>query len=405
MATHTPKDESKEITLSVIKADVGGWVGHSAIHPALIESAGAKLATAKAGGLLVDYHVSACGDDLQLIMTHRHGVDDEPIHRLAWETFVSGTRVAKELHLYGAGQDLLADAFSGNVRGQGPGVAEMEFVERKSEPVLIFMADKTSAGAWNLPLYKMFADPFTTPGLVIAPTMHQGFRFEVHDILEHKKITFDCPEDLYDMLMFIGSPGTYTVKDVYSRSDGSIAAASSTERLSLIAGKYVGKDDPVMIVRAQQNFPAVGEVLDPFRYPWIIEGWMRGSHHGPLMPVSVKQATPTRFDGPPRVACLGFQLADGRLIGPRDMFDDPSYDEARRDANRIADILRLHGPFEPHRLPLDDMEYTTMPQIMKKLEGRWTATNDVARPHAVPLRGEIRGARNATQPSIDATSA
>lgn len=371
MATETNKQDSKKITVSVIKADIGGWVGHSAIHPALIEDAGKKLEIAKRSGLLVDYYVSACGDDLQLIMTHRRGVDHEGIHRLAWETFEAGTRVAKELHLYGAGQDLLADAFSGNVRGQGPGVAEMEFVERKSEPVLIFMADKTSAGAWNLPLYKMFADPFTTAGLVIAPTMHQGFCFEVHDIYGHKKITFNCPEDLYDMLMFIGSPGKFTVKHVFARSDGTIAAATSTERLSLIAGKYVGKDDPVMVVRAQQNFPAVGEVLEPFRYPWIIEGWMRGSHNGPLMPVSVKQATPTRFDGPPRVACLGFQLAEGRLIGPRDMFDDPSYDEARRDANRVADVLRMHGPFEPHRLPLEEMEYTTMPQIMKKLEGRW----------------------------------
>ena len=73
-----------------------------------------------------------------------------------------------------------------------------------------------------------------------------------------------------------------------------------------------------------------------------------------------------------QVSCVGFQLADGRLIGPRDMFDDPSYDEARRDANRVADVMRMHGPFEPHRLPLDEMEYTTMPQIMKKLEGRWT---------------------------------
>lgn len=371
MATEQKAADTGKVTLSVIKADIGGFVGHSAMHPALMDCAKEKLAAAKKSGLLVDYHVSACGDDLQLIMTHRHGVDHEPIHRLAWDTFEAGTAVAKDLHLYGAGQDLLADAFSGNVRGQGPGVAEMEFVERKSDPVLIFMADKTSAGAWNLPLYKMFADPFTTAGLVIAPTLHQGFRFEVHDIYKHKKITFDCPEELYDMLMFIGSPGKYTVKAVYSRADGTIAASTSTERLSLIAGKYVGKDDPVMIVRAQQNFPAVGEVLDPFRYPWIIEGWMRGSHYGPLMPVSVKQATPTRFDGPPRVACLGFQLAGGRLIGPRDMFDDPSYDEARRDANRIADVLRLHGPFEPHRLPLEDMEYTTMPQIMKKLEGRW----------------------------------
>jgi fructose 1,6-bisphosphate aldolase/phosphatase len=371
LTANTGKQERKKITLSVIKADIGGWVGHSAIHPALIDRASESLRAAKTSGLLVDYHVAACGDDLQLIMTHRYGIDHQDIHRLAWETFEAGTQVAKDLHLYGAGQDLLADAFSGNVRGQGPGLAEMEFVERKSEPVLIFMADKTSAGAWNLPLYKMFADPFTTAGLVIAPSMHQGFRFEVHDIHEHKKISFDCPEELYDMLMFIGTPGRYTIKHVFSRSDGTIAAVSSTERLSQIAGKYVGKDDPVMVVRAQQNFPAVGEVLEPFRYPWIIEGWMRGSHYGPLMPVSIKQATPTRFDGPPRVACLGFQLADGNLIGPRDMFDDPSYDEARRDANRIADVLRLHGPFEPHRLPLHEMEYTTMPEIMGKLETRW----------------------------------
>jgi hypothetical protein len=176
MAVETSGQEPKKITVSVIKADIGGWVGHSAIHPALIQNAQEKLATAKSSGVLVDYHVTACGDDLQLIMTHRYGVDCEAIHRLAWETFEAGTQVAKDLHLYGAGQDLLSDAFSGNVRGQGPGVAEMEIIERKSEPILIFMADKTSAGAWNLPLYKMFADPFTTAGLVIAPTLRRCTR-------------------------------------------------------------------------------------------------------------------------------------------------------------------------------------------------------------------------------------
>ncbi len=147
MAVETDRQELKKITVSVIKADIGGWVGHSASHPALIENANGQLAMAKTRGVLVDYHVTACGDDLQLIMTHRYGVNCEEIHRLAWETFEAGTRVAKDLHLYGAGQDLLSDAFSGNVRGQGPGVAEMEIIERKSEPVLIFMADKPSAGA------------------------------------------------------------------------------------------------------------------------------------------------------------------------------------------------------------------------------------------------------------------
>jgi hypothetical protein len=37
----------------------------------------------------------------------------------------------------------------------------------------------------------------------------------------------------------------------------------------------------------------------------------------------------------------------------------------------VADHLRKHGPFEPHRLPLEEMEYTTMPAVAAKLEKRW----------------------------------
>ncbi|MBY0249340.1 MAG: fructose-1,6-bisphosphatase [Nitrospiraceae bacterium] len=36
--------------------------------------------------------------------------------------------------------------------------------------------------------------------------------------------------------------------------------------------------------------------------------------------------------------------------------------------------MSVIGPFEPHRLPLEEMEYTTMPQIMRKLEGHWVNT-------------------------------
>ncbi len=359
-----------QITLSVIKADVGGYVGHSSIHEELLEQAKGPLEEAHTQDLIVDFHVTACGDDLELIMTHRQGVDDEKIHGLAWEIFEACTREARRLKLYGAGQDLLADAFSGNVKGMGPGVAETAFEERRAEPVLIFMADKTSASAWNLPLYKMFADPFNTAGLVIAPAMHAGFRFEVHDVKARKQIVFDTPEEIYDLLVFIGAAGRYAIKAAYTKG-GEVAAVSSTQRLALIAGKYVGKDDPVCVVRCQSQFPAVGEVLEPFTMPHIVEGWMRGSHYGPLMPVPVHSATPSRFDGPPRVIALGFQVADGHLVGPRDMFDDPGFDEARRLSNTMADHLRRHGPFEPHRLPMDAMEYTTLPQVMEKLEGRW----------------------------------
>ncbi len=362
--------DEKEITLSVIKADVGGFVGHSGMHVELIEEAEDRLAAAQRDDLIVDYHVTACGDDLELIMTHRRGEDNEAIHGLAWDVFEACTEDAKRLKLYGAGQDLLSDAFSGNIKGMGPGVAEIVFQEREAEPVIIFMADKTSAGAWNLPLYRMFADPFNTIGLVIAPNLHGGFRFEVQDVLESKRIIFNAPEEIYDMLVFIGATSRYMVKTVETK-DGVMAAASSTQRLSLIAGRYVGKDDPVCIVRCQGQFPAVGEVLEPFAQPHLVEGWMRGSHFGPLMPVPVANATPSRFDGPPRVIALGFQVAGGRLVGPRDLFDDPAFDGARATCGTIADYLRRHGPFEPHRLPMDEMEYTTLPQVMRKLEGRW----------------------------------
>lgn len=361
---------SDKITLSVIKADVGGYVGHSSIHQNLIDIARERLSKAKERGDLADFHVTRVGDDLELIMTHTRGVDNEDIHQLAWDTFVAATEEAKRLKLYGAGQDLLSDAFSGTVRGMGPGVAEMEFVERKSEPVIIFMADKTSPGAWNLPLYKIFADPFNTAGLVIDPTMHEGFRFEVVDVYGHRSITLSCPEEIYDLLMFIGAMRRYLIRRVY-RKDGEICASASTQKLSLIAGRYVGKDDPVLIVRCQSGMPAVGEALEPFSFPHLVEGWMRGSHHGPLMPVPFYEANPSRFDGPPRVIAAGFQISNGHLVGPRDLFDDPAFDRARKRCNEVGDYMRAHGPFEPHRLGLDDLEYTTMPKLMKKLEDRF----------------------------------
>lgn len=362
----------EKYTLSVIKADVGGYVGHTAIHPDMNARAKEWIDKAVKDGVLVDGQINGVGDDIALIMTHDQGIDSEEIHKLAWETFLSVTEVAKELKMYGAGQDLLTDAFSGNIKGAGPGVAEIDIEERKSEPVFVFLADKTEPGAWNLPVYKIFCDPFNTAGLVIDPSMHAGFDIEVHDVIDHKRVKFSCPEEIYDLLIFIGAQSRYVIKHVFRKGTDEVCAVTSTQRLSMMAGRYVGKDDPVMIVRSQSGLPAVGEVLEPFANPHLVFGWMRGSHCGPLMPCSMNNATPSRFDGPPRVVGLGFQMAGGKLIGPRDMLGDISFDRARQKALEIADYMRTMGPFEPERLPLEDMEYTTLPEVMDKLKDRFT---------------------------------
>lgn len=361
----------EKITLSVIKADVGSLAGHYVVHPDVIKVAEMSLQSAKADKLIVDYHVTNCRDDLNLIMTHRHGENNTRIHELAWKTFQEGTKVAKDLHLYAAGQDLLTDAFSGNIKGLGPGFAEMEFEERKSEPVVVFMMDKTEPGAFNLPLFRTFADPFCTAGLVIDLSLSAGFHFEVLDLLENKSVVLYCPKEMYELLALIGTTGRYVIKRIYRNSDNLPCAAISTTKLSLIAGIYVGKGDPVAFVRAQSGLPTVGEILEPYASPHLVAGWMRGSHYGPIMPVSQRDACCTRFDGPPRVVALGFQLANGKLVGPADHFRDLSFDRARTMCNEVADYMRRHEPFMPGRLRPEEMEYTTLPQIIAKLKDRF----------------------------------
>ena len=65
------------ITLGGTKADIGGYVGHSESHPDVVAKGDECLAKAKEGRLVIDYHVTKCEDDLQLIMTHQHGEDNE----------------------------------------------------------------------------------------------------------------------------------------------------------------------------------------------------------------------------------------------------------------------------------------------------------------------------------------
>ena len=311
-------------------------------------------------------------------MVHERGESNPEVHKLAWDTFKEAANKALELKLYGAGQDLLKTAFSGNIRGMGPGVAEMEIEERGSDPFVVFGADKTSGGAFNFPLFHIFADPMSTAGLVIDPNMTGGFKFEVLDTIENKRVVLKCPEEMYELIALIGTVQRYMISRVWRARDDVICAVGSVTRLSQIAGKYVGKDDPVMVIRAQHGLPAVGEILVPFMHSYLVEGWMRGSHWGPIMPVGLRNAKCTVFDGPPRMVALGFQVANGKISSDdggkpmiADLFDDPAFALARHEALEYASMLRRMGEFEPARLGPEEMEYTTLQQILEKLKERF----------------------------------
>ncbi|HPP05814.1 MAG TPA: fructose-1,6-bisphosphate aldolase/phosphatase [Syntrophorhabdaceae bacterium] len=361
-----------KVTLSVIKADIGSIGGHIKPSERLIKRV-AEYIEDEGKGIINDFFVSHTGDDVAILFSHSHGVGNEAVHKLAWDAFVAGTAIAKEQGLYGAGQDLLKDAFSGNVKGMGPAVAEMEFEERPNEPFLFFAADKTDPGAYNLPLFLGFADPMYNSGLILSPAMEKGFTFHIMDVNYtegDRLIELNTPEDLYDIAALLRDNERFVIESIYSRSTGEIAAVVSTTRLHNIAGKYTGKDDPVMLVRVQGAFPATGEVLAPYNIGHYVAGFMRGSHTGPLMPVKMNSPV-SFFDGPPVVACMAFCVHKGKLTEPADAFDHPYWDYVRSKVSRKATELRQQGFSGMAMLPYSELEYGGIVEKMKKLDPKF----------------------------------
>ena len=117
MVFHLEKEPEVKVTLSVIKADVGSIGGHTRPSDEMMEAVFSKVADAVEAGLLIDGVVTFTGDDIAIIMSHLYGVGAENVHKLAWNSFLEATEIAKKQGLYGAGQDLLINAPSGNIRG------------------------------------------------------------------------------------------------------------------------------------------------------------------------------------------------------------------------------------------------------------------------------------------------
>lgn len=342
-----------KVTVSVIKADVGGVGGHTKPSDGLIKAI--RDTIENSADLLIDHYIGYCGDDTHIVMSHTHGVDNQQIHKLAWDAFMAGTKVAKEEGLYGAGQDLLRDSFSGNVKGMGPGVAEMEFEERANEAFTVFAADKTEPGAFNYPIYRMFVDALSNTGLIVNKSLAAGVKMHIMDVEKAQIAELELWKDKPTIEAALMYPGRYVVDSVYTQ-DGEPILDASTDRLHNIAGTYVGKDDPICMVRTQKNFPATEEVGSVFNNPHYVAGNTRGSHNMPLMPVKLNSAATINFCIP-IVEALVFSMHNGKLTGPFDGFSTPDWDYIREIATKKAMAMRSQGFIHPATLVPSELEY------------------------------------------------
>lgn len=359
------------ITVSAIKADIGAIGGHTRPSDELLDVV-KNFIEKKGKELIIDHYIGYSGDDIHIIMTHKFGKDNEKIHKLAWDAFTEGTKTAKKQGLYGAGQDLLKDSFSGNVRGMGPGVAEIEMEERPSEVFCIFAADKTEPGAFNYPFWRMFVDAGSNTGLLINEKLAAGVTFKVMDVMSGNIADLKMWEDKPELEAALMYPGRYVVHSVYS-SQGDHILSASTDRLHNIAGTYVGKDDPIAIVRTQKDFPATEEVGSAFNNPHYVSGNTRGSHHLPLMPVKLNSPASINYSIP-IVACLVFSMHEGELTGPLDGFESVDWDLQRMWASERAMIMRNQGFIHPATLVPEELEYNKGYEArMNKLNQKFTS--------------------------------
>jgi fructose 1,6-bisphosphate aldolase/phosphatase len=262
-------------TVSDIKADSGGRVGHTSPPTHFTAVAQASLREAAESGLILGTSkFFAVGDDGHMLMTHTHGADHNAVHLFAFRTFFRQVWMAEVLgyRWYGLGQDLVGKAsagqttealagltprflqllaevvpaaerprmgelkaafdrwqagsggrqpappFAGNVSGQGPGFAELPMP--RPTPVGVLAIDKAGPSAFNLPVWEALrrcqADDSLTQYL--QGTDAKGVVLEVWDVERHRRAFLDLETDSAIAQALLGATDKFNFKRLWTRT-------------------------------------------------------------------------------------------------------------------------------------------------------------------------------------------
>jgi fructose 1,6-bisphosphate aldolase/phosphatase len=262
-------------TVSDIKADAGGRVGHTTTPGHFGPVADASLDEAKEAGLIFGTSkFIAVGDDGHLVMTHTHGADSNLVHLLAYRTFFRQVWVAEVLgyRWYGLGQDLVGDAsagkataelaglteafvyrhlpehlpeaerrrmgeldaafeawrsgrggrepappFAGNVSGQGPGFAELP--RPSGAPVGMLALDKAGPAAFNLPVWEALRRCRADGSLAayLQGSGADGVVLEIWDVERHRRVFVDFASEAEVAQRLVGATDKFNFKRIWTR--------------------------------------------------------------------------------------------------------------------------------------------------------------------------------------------
>ena len=430
-------------TISDIKADGGGKVGHTTPPTLFAAVAQASLEEARETGVIRDFKVFGVGDDLQLVMRHSQGVDANEIHLLAFRTFwrtvwvteligykpyslaqdlqigpatkgkkvddlaepsegfvemldqtlpepersfVPQIRLAERQWKRGGGSVEVKKPFAGNVTGQGPGFAELPF--RGPGKVGLLVADKAGPACFNIPVFHAVRNAIEKAAF---QRQHgHGIAFEIWDVHRHTRIFLDGRSEADEAGRLLGATNLFNVKRLWSL-DGAIgpgqpvADALGDILLAASTERLALITGGQYVGKDDPVLFGVEELMDPiFDYMkshfYMTQGDERGSHYMMLVPKPLSEAVATVRS---RGLCTGLYvtLTATGIGGVHDVFGGPSYGETRIRIDKAnARLWRAQGSeFTPVGVGARDVEPAY--PLMKVLN-RLTAKGS---PYGVPV--------------------
>ncbi|MDI6755576.1 MAG: fructose 1,6-bisphosphatase [Thermodesulfobacteriota bacterium] len=407
-------------TLSDIKADAGGKVGHTTPTTLFQGVARASLEQAREGGVIRDFQVFAVGDDMHLLMAHGHGVDANNIHLLAFRTFWRMVWVTEIIGYkpYGLAQDLkigpatkgkhvddLAEPsdrfmellakylpepeksyldkmhgaqlkwkrgrgevevlkpFAGNVTGQGPGFAELPL--KDTLRVGLLGADKAGPAAFNIPVFHGVEKALAKESF--RSRYGESLAFEIFAVHNHKRIFLDGRAHREDIAALLGATNLFNIKRLWSlpRTVNQKEAVESSVCDILLAAsteKLALITGGEYVGKDDPVLLGVEELVNQiFEYMktgfYMTQGDERGSHYMMLSPKPLPEAVAT-------VRSRGLQVGLMVTLNPtgivelQDVYAAPSFREARIRIEQInARFWRAQGSeFTPVGVGARDVE-------------------------------------------------
>jgi len=413
-------ERSRGETISDIKADAGGRVGHTAPTTLFEGVARASLKEACGNLLIRNFRVFSVGDDVHLLMSHRRGVDANEIHLLAFRTFWRMVWVTELIGYkpYGLAQDLkigpatkgkkvddlaepsdrfvkllaedmpapeisylekirdeqvswkrgrgsveILKPFAGNVTGQGPGFAELPL--KGTCRVGLLAADKAGPAAFNVPVYHAVERALVQEQF--RSRYGQCLAYEIFDVHNHTRIFLDARAHRDDIATLLGATNLFNVKRVWSLPQSvsnreEVEAAIQDILLAASTEKLALITGGEYVGKDDPVLLGVEELVNPiFDYMqtgfYMTQGDERGSHYMMLLPKPLSAAIATVRSRGLQVGLMA-TLTSGGIAALEDVYDQPGFREVRLRLDQInARIWRAQGSeFTPVGVGARDVE-------------------------------------------------